>query len=123
MTKDYETLYNVRHNKINPHVTKCTILFQFVSGHPALQTLDVRDPNLTPLELDSVVIHTPRKQDLAVHHTPRDQDSALIHTPPNQDSAVLHTTPEQDLLLGRSLADAASTVSNPIICDFLTDRP
>ncbi len=98
--------------EINPHITKYTLLFQFVSGQPALRTLDVRDPNLTPRKLDSAVLHTPPEQ-----------DSAVIHTPPKQASAVPHTGPEQDLLLGRSLVAAASVVSTSIICNnFLTDH-
>ncbi len=69
-----------------------------MNGQPTLKT--VRDPNLTPLELNSPVLHTPPKQ-----------DSAVIDTPPKQASAVPHTSPEQDLLLGRSIVGAASVVS------------
>jgi hypothetical protein len=82
-------------------------IFQFVSGQPALQALAVRDSNLTPLELDSAVIHTPPKQDSAVHHTTPDQDSALIQT-----------SPKQDLPMRRSLEGVASAVSTSIILNF-----
>jgi hypothetical protein len=108
--------------RINPRITKYTLILQFVSGQPALQTLDVRDPNLKPSKLDSPVLHTSPEQDSALIHTPPEKDLAVIHTPPEKDSALIHTTPEQDLLLGRSLVDAASVVSTSIICNFLTDH-